>query len=90
MIAQRGKIMAKLQEIDLSSYQCECGHISHFFESTAKAMKSMSMKKKVFLADSTPDEHTIVFYKGKASSVLCPHTKKAQKNSGAKRASKKG
>ena len=46
-----------------SSYECDCGHQSHFFESTIKEMKATSMKKKVHLGDSEEAEHTIVFHK---------------------------
>jgi len=60
------------REIFPSSYECDCGHHSDFSENTIKAMKSMSQKKKVYLADSSPEEHTIVFYKGKMVDILCP------------------
>jgi hypothetical protein len=32
----------------------------------------MSQKKKVYLADSAPEEHTIVFYRGKMVEIQCP------------------
>jgi hypothetical protein len=32
----------------------------------------MSQKKKVYLADSAPEEHTIVFYRGKLLEIQCP------------------
>src|SRR6266446_4250058 len=32
----------------------------------------MSQKKKVYLADSEPEEHTIVFYRGKLVEIQCP------------------
>jgi len=35
-------------------------------------MKAMSQKKKVYLADSAPEEHTIVFYRGKMVEIQCP------------------
>ncbi len=37
----------------------------------------MSHKKKVHLGDSEPDEHTIVFYKGKMIDILCPKSESA-------------
>jgi hypothetical protein len=56
-----------------SSYECDCGHESHFFENTIKEMKQMSKKKKVRLGDgSEKNEHTIVFYKGEAAEIECP------------------
>jgi hypothetical protein len=60
------------EEISPSSYECDCGHQSHFFENTIREMKAMSRKKKVYLGDSAPDEHTIVFYKGKMVDIICP------------------
>ena len=34
----------------------------------------MSHKKRIYLSDSDPDEHTIVFYKGEMVEILCPHS----------------
>jgi len=49
------------KEIFPSSFECDCGHQSDFSEHTVRDMKAMSQKKKVYLADSEPEEHTIVF-----------------------------
>ena len=63
--------MAK--ELFPSSFECDCGHESHFFENTVREMKKMSEKKRVLLHDSdSKEEHTIVFYKGNAIEVICP------------------
>ncbi len=59
--------MAK--EIDISSYLCDCGHESPFFENTIRDMKRLSLKKKVSLQD---DHHGLVFHKGKAIEIICP------------------
>jgi hypothetical protein len=50
-------------------------------ENTIKEMKAMSHKKRVRLGDAEPDEHFIVFYKGKMVDIICPHgkTKKASR-----------
>lgn len=66
------------KEIFPSSYQCDCGHMSHFFENTIREIKAESFRKKVYLADSEPDEHTIVFYKGEMVDILCPRRGCAQ------------
>jgi hypothetical protein len=63
------------KEIFPSSYECDCGHQSHFFENTIREAKAMSYKKKVYLGDSASDEHTIVFYKGKMVDIICPKEK---------------
>ena len=60
------------KEIFPSSYLCDCGHQSDFFENTIREAKAMSQKKKVYLADSTPEEHTIVFYRGEMVEIQCP------------------
>ena len=39
------------KEIFPSSFECDCGHQSDFFENTVREMKAMSQKKKVYLAD---------------------------------------
>jgi hypothetical protein len=69
------------RELFPSSFECDCGHQSDFFENTIKEMKAMSHKKRVRLGDAAPDEHFIVFYKGKMVDIICPHgkTKKASR-----------
>src|SRR6516165_5873339 len=60
------------KEIFPSSFECDCGHQSDFFENTIREAKAMSQKKKVYLADSAPEEHTIVFYRGNLVEIQCP------------------
>jgi hypothetical protein len=60
------------KEIFPSSFECDCGHQSDFFENTVREMKAMSQRKKVYLVDSAPEEHTIVFYRGKLVEIQCP------------------
>ena len=62
------------KEIDFSSYECDCGHQSHFFANTIKEAKAMSQKRTVRLGDSEADEHTIVFEHGTMVEILCPQT----------------
>ena len=59
-------------EIFPSSFRCDCGHESDFFENTVREMEKMSKRKRVRLGDGEDDEHTIVFYKGEAIEILCP------------------
>ncbi len=61
------------KEIFPSSYLCDCGHQSDFFENTIREIKAMSLKKKVRLGDSATPEHTIVFYKGAMIDIICPN-----------------
>ncbi len=58
-----------------SSYECDCGHESHFFENTVREMKRMSHNKEVRLGDATLEEHIIVFHRGKMVKILCPKRK---------------
>ena len=60
------------EELFPSSYVCDCGHQSDFFESTIREIKALSHKKVVHLGDSAPDEHTIVFHKGEMIDIICP------------------
>ena len=62
-----------------SSYVCDCGHRTDFFENTVKRLKAMSQRREVYLGDSAPDEHTIVFYKGKMTDILCPRKKSGKR-----------
>jgi hypothetical protein len=60
------------KEIFPSSFECDCGHQSDFSERTVREIKAMSQKKKVYLADTAPEKHTIVFYRGKMVEIQCP------------------
>ena len=60
------------KEIFPSSFECDCGHQSHFFENTVRELKAMSQKKKVYLGDAAAEEHIIVFYRGKLVEIQCP------------------
>ena len=63
------------REILPSSYQCDCGHQSDFFENTIREVKATSFKKRIYLSDSEREEHTIVFYRGEMVEILCPKKK---------------
>src|SRR5215475_10355863 len=76
------------KEIFPSSYLCDCGHQSDFFENTIREAKAMSQKKKVYLADSAPEEHTIVFYRGKMVEIQCPKQAQSPKTKESPRKSK--
>jgi hypothetical protein len=57
------------REIFPSSYVCDCGHQSDFFENTIREIKAMSRKKKVRLGDSDIPEHTIIDFRRKVLKV---------------------
>ncbi len=55
-----------------SSYQCDCGHVSHFAENTVREMQADRHVESARLADSERDEHQIEFVLGNAEAVICP------------------
>lgn len=59
-------------EVFPSSFYCDCGHKSYFFENTVREMQKMSIYKRVTLGDGGDNKHTIVFFKGKATEIICP------------------
>jgi hypothetical protein len=64
--------ISMVEEIYPSSYLCDCGHESHFFENTVREAKAASKKMEIRLGDSHTNEHTIVFSRGEAVSIQCP------------------
>jgi hypothetical protein len=46
-----------------------------FFENTIREVKATSFKKRIYLSDSEPEEHTSVFYRGEMVEILCPRKK---------------
>jgi hypothetical protein len=61
------------QEIYPSSYLCDCGHQSDFFENTIREAKRRSYRKPLRLGDSSANEHIVVFSKGKMIEIICPN-----------------
>ena len=57
-----------------SSFECDCGHESHFFERTIAEMESDSRRRRkpIKILDSEEVEHAIEFHAGKAVAVICP------------------
>ena len=57
-----------------SSFECDCGHRSHFFEGTVNEMVACSRRsrKPIQLWDSEAEEHAIEFRNGRAVAVICP------------------
>lgn len=59
------------KELFPSTYECDCGHQSHFSENTIWEM-SAKRYKKMYLSDSEAEEHKIVFCRGKMIDIICP------------------
>ena len=57
-----------------SSFECDCGHQSHFCEGTVRDMEADSRRrhKRMHLLDSDAEEHAIQFKDGVATAVICP------------------
>lgn len=60
------------EEIYPSSYRCDCGHVSHFFENTICEAKARSRRKPIRLGDSATNEHFIIFANGEMIAIICP------------------
>jgi hypothetical protein len=57
-----------------SSFVCDCGHQSHFFENTVReaAANSLRRRKNIELLDSEAEEHAIEFAEGHPVAITCP------------------
>ena len=55
-----------------SSYRCDCGHESHFSDSTIRELEQKSRQKRRLLLDSAEEEHGIEFELGRAAVGICP------------------
>lgn len=57
-----------------SSFECDCGHQSHFGEGTVREleMDSRRGRKLIHLLDSEANEHAIEFRNGRATAIICP------------------
>jgi hypothetical protein len=57
-----------------SSFTCDCGHQSHFFENTVREVEAYTIRRRKpnYLLDSESEEHAIVFENGRATVVICP------------------
>ena len=53
-----------------SSFQCDCGHQSDFFERSIREMKQISQNTKACARDDAG--HIIVFDHGKVVEIICP------------------
>lgn len=60
------------KEIYPSSYECDCGHQSHFSENTIREAKAAGRTREIHLGDSEVNEHTIVFFRGEMVGIMCP------------------
>jgi hypothetical protein len=57
-----------------SSFECDCGHQSHFCQGTVRETEADSRRrhKPMHLLDSEAEEHAIEFQEGVATAVICP------------------
>ncbi len=59
------------KEIDISSYECDCGHQLHFFENTIREMKQISYRRREGIGEGD-DRHAAIFHKGEFVAMFCP------------------
>ena len=57
-----------------SSFERDCGHQTHFGESSIREMEEESRREKrpIKIIDSEDDRHAIEFFKGEGTIVICP------------------
>ena len=62
------------RELIPSSFECDCGHESHFCEGTIRGLEKESRngRKAIRILDSDANEHAIEFKDGDAVAVICP------------------
>lgn len=63
------------KEIDVSSYECDCGHQLHFFENTIREMKQISYRRREGIGEGC-DRHSAIFHKGEFVAMFCPKAKR--------------
>jgi molybdenum-dependent DNA-binding transcriptional regulator ModE len=61
-----------------SSFYCDCGQKSYFFENTVSEMEKMSRTKLVTLRDGGDNEHTIVFLRARRQRLFALNSELAQ------------
>jgi hypothetical protein len=68
-----GKLPTMPKEIEPSSYECDCGHVTHFSEHTVREVKQRSLTKRQWLSDGTGiEQHIVIFEQGQMTTMLCP------------------
>ena len=69
-----GEVKFVATQLIPSSFECDCGHQSHFCVSTVMEMERDSdrRRKVIHLLDSEKEEHAIEFSNGRATAVICP------------------
>jgi hypothetical protein len=55
-----------------SSFKCDCGHQSDFFENTIREMQELSSRRSKPQTLGDDAKHGIVFLRGNAVAVICP------------------
>ena len=75
---QTKETFLRMREIYPSSYECDCGHQSHFCENTIREAKARSQRKRLRLGDSAANEHFIIFEKGVMIDIICPARARAE------------
>jgi hypothetical protein len=60
--------------LSISSFECDCGHQSHFGIGTVREMEANSRRcrKTIELWDSEREDHAVEFVGGRAVAMICP------------------
>jgi hypothetical protein len=59
---------------NFSSFECDCGHQSHFCIGTVRECEEYSVRRRkpMELLDSEAEEHSVLFENGRAVAMICP------------------
>jgi hypothetical protein len=66
--------MTMAKQIDVSSFECDCGHQLHFFENTIREMMANSYRRPEGIGEGD-DKHAAIFFKGEFVAIYCPKLK---------------
>ena len=68
------------RHLDLSSFECDCGHQSHICIGTVRELEADSLRRRktIKLWDSERDEHAVEFAGGRAVAMICPKLGRCQ------------
>ena len=66
------RLLLMPEEIEPSSYQCDCGYVARFSENTVNEVKQRSLTRRQWLSDGDGiEKHIVVRQECKLPAILC-------------------
>jgi repressor LexA len=59
------------KQIDVSSFECDCGYQLHFAENTIREMMRATYRKRGGISEGD-DRHAAIFHRGEFVAIFCP------------------